>query len=89
MLSQQQVQFLTKLPDPASMRSQVPPSVTGAMVEMNMGLQWGMNEFRYGGLRGALAKRLSELKGEDVRQAVRKHLSDSRCSAISLRPASL
>jgi len=87
MIASQQADSMTTLPDPTAMKSQVPPNVTSAMLEMNLGLQWGMIEFRYGARKSELARGLSALKAEDVSQAGKKHLSPSRCSMITLQPS--
>jgi len=52
---QQQAQALLTLPDPAAFKNQLPPNVTSQMMEGNLGLQWGMIEFRYGPARRSLA----------------------------------
>jgi predicted Zn-dependent peptidase len=57
------------------------------MLEMNLGLQWGMNEFRYGSQKSALARRLAALNADKVRQAARKHLAGGQCTMVSIRPA--
>jgi predicted Zn-dependent peptidase len=86
MFAQQQAQMLTSLPNPALLRSQLPPSMTESMLEMNAGLQWGMNEFRYGSSKSLLVKGLAELKGESFGQVVKKYLLDTPCSATTLQP---
>jgi len=77
---------LTQVPDPRLVKGQLPPSASMAMLEGNLGLQWGMNEYYYGPDREVLAKRLVELKTEHIRQAVSNHLAAAKCSIISLRP---
>jgi hypothetical protein len=88
MIGKQQAESLTRIPDPASLAGQLPSSMTPAMLEMNLGLQRGMGEFRYGARKAALARRLSDLKEVDVRQAAKKYLSATTCSAVSLQPGS-
>ena len=88
MLAQQQAESLTKLPDPASMAGQLPSTVTPAMLEGNIGLRWGTQEFLYRDYKPLLAKEFSKVKDRDVRQAAKKYLSESRCSVITLQPAS-
>jgi hypothetical protein len=78
---------LTQVPDPRLMKGQLPPSASMAMVEGNLGLQWGMNEYRYGPYKAVLARRLAELKTVQIRQAVSNHLAASKCSIITLRPS--
>jgi hypothetical protein len=87
MLGKQLADSLTNLPDLALLKKQLPPQMTAAMLEMNIGLQWGMNEFRYGSHKAELANRLAGLKIERVRQAAQSHLTASNCSVITLQPA--
>lgn len=86
-LGQQLAEGLTSVPDPRSMKAQLPAGVTPAMVEMNLGLQWGMSEYRYGPHKAALARGLAGLKTDEVRQAAKHHLAASARSVITLRPA--
>ena len=87
MLGKQLADSLTNLPDLALLKKQLPPQMTPAMLEMNIGLQWGMNEFRYGRHKAELANRLAGLKIERVRQAAQSHLTASKCAVITLQPA--
>lgn len=86
-LGRQLAEGLTSVPDPRSMKAQLPAGVTPAMVEMNVGLQWGMSEYRYGLHKAALARGLAGLKTDEVRQAAKHHLAASARSVIALRPA--
>jgi len=86
MLAKQLAGSLTIVPNPAAMSGRWPPNLTPAMFEMNVGLQWGMNEFRYGPRKPALARRLSEVNEHDVRQAATKFLTRSACSVTTLQP---
>ena len=85
MLIQQQTQSLTKLPDIAALKGQMPPGMSVANLEMNIGLQWGMNEFRYGPHKPALVRRFSELKEKNVRSAAKEYLTTSKCSVTKLQ----
>lgn len=85
-VAQHWAQMLTTLPDPSSLTGQLPPSMTPAMVEMNIGLQWGMNEYLYGGHKAALAKRVSQITAQEVRSAAKKYLSAQSRSAVTLEP---
>lgn len=78
---------LAVLPNPDSMKGQLPPNVTPAMVEMNLALQWGMQEYRYGPHKSALADRLKRVTAEAVQGAVRDHLNENRRSVITLQPS--
>ena len=86
MLGNQLSQGMTVLPDPASLKGQLPPNVTLAMLEMNLGLQWGMNEFHYGRHKSALARKLAALDAKQVRQAAANYLAGAKGSAFTLRP---
>ena len=61
--------------------------MTLGMLEMNLGLQWGMNEFRFGTQKTALARRLAALDVNKIRQAARKHLAGGQCTLVTIRPA--
>jgi hypothetical protein len=78
---------LTELIDPGSMRGRLPPNMTPGMLEMNLGLQWGMNEFRYGSHKAELAKKLAAADASKVRQAIRKHLAAGQCTMVTIGPA--
>jgi predicted Zn-dependent peptidase len=87
LLSRQLAEGLTQVPNPSLLRRQpLPPGVTPAMVELNLGLQWGMNEFLYGPHKEALARQLSRLTPEQVRQAARKFLAPAHASVVILEP---
>ncbi len=78
---------LTELIDPGSLQGQLPPNMTAGMLEMQLGLVRGMNEFRYGSQKPALTKNLQAVDANKVRQAARKHLAGSQCTMVSIRPA--
>jgi len=86
MLGNQLSQGMTVLPDPASLKGQLPPTMTLAMLEMNLGLQWGMNEFHYGRHKSALARKLAAVDAKQVRQAAANYLAGAKGSAFTLRP---
>lgn len=85
-LSQQLAESFSTIPDFAVLKAQLPANVDPAMMEGNIGLQWGMNEYRYGGNKSGLAKRLSKLTAQDVQRVSKTCLSDSKCTVITLRP---
>jgi hypothetical protein len=58
--------------------------MTPAMLEMNIGLQWGLNEFRYGAQKSSLAKRLETIDGTRLAKAARVRLVTKNMSAIRL-----
>ncbi len=78
---------LTDLIDPGSLRGQLPPNMTLGILEMNLGLQWGMNEFRYGSHKTVLARRLAALDSSKVRAAARKYLARDQCTLVTIRLA--
>jgi hypothetical protein len=79
---------LTNLPDPKLAKAQVPPNISYAMIEGNIGLQWTMHEFRYGEFRSVLTQRLMNVSGEKVRQAAIKYLTVEKCCAYRIEPKS-
>jgi len=87
MLCRQLAESLTTIPDLASLKAQLPATVKPAMLEGNLGLQWGINEYHYGPNRTALAKRISELTAQDVQRAASCYLLASKASAITLTPS--
>lgn len=78
---------LAQVMDPAIAEKQAPHQVSRAMIEGNIGLQWGMKEFQYGSYRPALAEGLSVLTAQDIQQAVTKHLASEKSHALTIRPA--
>jgi hypothetical protein len=58
--------------------------VTPGMIEGNVGLQFGMHAHRYGEQRAALAERLSKVSADNVREAVRNHLSAGKAAVCTL-----
>jgi RNA polymerase sigma factor (sigma-70 family) len=84
MIGKQFAASLTTLPDPAGMKGQLPADMTPAMLEMNIGLQWGLNEFRYGAQKSSLAKRLETIDGTRLAKAARVRLVTKNMSAIRL-----
>jgi hypothetical protein len=85
MFGQQLAESLSSVPDLDALKAQIPPNVTMEQVEGNLGLQWGMNEFRYGARKSTLAANLRRLKAEEVRQAAKKYLASSNCIGVTLR----
>jgi len=71
---------LTNITDPKMLRAQTPATVSEAMIEGNIALQWATQEFRYGPARPIIAKRLATLKARDVQQAAAKYLTPENCS---------
>ena len=86
-ISQQLAENLRTLPDLAIVKSQMPATVKDSMIEGNMGLQWGMNEFRYGDGRTKLVEALLGLKIEEIQRVSRNYLEDSKRSVTVLQPA--
>ncbi len=85
MLSRQLAQSLTGIPDMDGLKAQLPPGTDLAMVQANIGLQWGMNEFRYGAGKAILAKRLSRLSAQEVRRVAKQYLGPAACSITTIQ----
>ena len=86
MIGPQLAYQLTNVMDPAIAKAQAPANVSAAMIEGNIGLQWGMREFQYGRHRDALAKGLAAVTAEKVHQAAVKYLAKEKCSVCSIEP---
>ncbi len=63
-----------------------PPQVTEAMMLGNLGLQWGLFDFRYGDQRAALAAALKAVSASQVSAAAKKHLADPKRTTLLLEP---
>src|SRR6266545_666602 len=87
MIGKQLSEQLTQGIDPDSLKGRLPPGLTPGMLEMNLGLQWGMNEFRYGLQKAALAQRLAATDANKVLQSARNHLAGDKCTMITIQPA--
>jgi predicted Zn-dependent peptidase len=86
MFGQQLAESFSSLPDLEILKAQIPPNVTMEQVQGNLGLQWGMNEFRYGSRRTSVARNLRQVNAEEVQQAAKKYLSSSNCISMTLQP---
>jgi hypothetical protein len=84
MIGRQLGDSLVNVPDPETLKSQMPAHVTPGMIEGNVGLQFGMHAHRYGEQRAALAERLSKVSADNVREAVRNHLSAGKAAVCTL-----
>ena len=80
---------LTVPTDPAKIKAHSPKHITQAMIEGNLGLQWGMQEFRYGALRAKLAERLKHLKAETIPQAAQTYLAKDKRAICTLVPGAV
>jgi predicted Zn-dependent peptidase len=89
MIGRQLAANLTEIPDPQTLKSQVPAGMSLAMLEGNLGLQAAMHEHRYGAHKSRLAQQLAGLSARDVQDAARRHLSTDKATLCSLRPVSL
>jgi len=85
MLAQQLGYSLNTVPGPAVLQGPAPPNVSPAMLEANIGLQYGMNEHRYGPRRAALGKQLAAVTAAKVQTAAQKHLSDEKLTICAIR----
>ena len=86
MIGRQLSYQLSKLTDPAAVKAQAPAGMSDRMIEGNIGLQWGMHEFRYGEHRAELAKRLGNVTADGIKKATLKYLSEEKSAACTLRP---
>lgn len=86
MFGQQLAENLSALPNIDTLKARMPPNVSVQHIEGNLGLQWGMNEFRYGSRKTAVAGSLRYLNAETVREAAKKYLSSSNCTRVTLQP---
>ncbi len=82
---------LTELPSPDAIRASAPPGEDAAMleprmIEMNLGLQFGMVEYRFGSFRAELARRTAAVTSADVRRVMNSWLSPAKASTCSIRP---
>ncbi len=73
-------------PDLAQVLKFKPPQVTEAMMLGNLGLQWGLSEFRYGERRAALVAALKAVTVSRVSTAAKKHLADQKRTTLLLEP---
>jgi hypothetical protein len=87
MLSQQLAESLTTIPNLASLKAQLPAGEDPAMLEGNIGLEWGLNEYCYGQNKAVLAKNLSALTVQELQRAAKKFLLGTNGSITTLRPA--
>lgn len=86
MVGRQLADSLTQLPDPQALKARVPAGVSVAMIEGNLGLQFGMHEHRHGSRRVTLAQALAGVSTDRMRDAVRKHLSTAKAAICTVRP---
>jgi predicted Zn-dependent peptidase len=86
MMAQQLALMLTAPADPAAAKALAPPNVSAAMLEGNLGLQWGMLEFRYGDRRSALAAALRSVDAKAVQHAATVYLASERQSGCAISP---
>jgi predicted Zn-dependent peptidase len=85
-LGRQLAEALVSIPDPVAVARQA-PNLDRGMVEGNLGLQYGMNEFRFGDQRETLTERLTHVTVEAVRRAAAEYVTPDRASLCILRPA--
>lgn len=77
---------LAQFMDPAVMKQQAPPGMSSAMIEGNIGLQWGMREFQFGPDRETLATNLAALSQDDVQSALKRYLSIEQRLVVTIHP---
>lgn len=85
MIGQQLSHGLTSPMDPAMIKAQAPQGVSLAMIEGNVGLQWGMQEFLDGKHRSTLAQQLSTITAKQVQRAAETYLTDEKCTICSMQ----
>jgi predicted Zn-dependent peptidase len=86
MIGRQLAANLTEVPDPQTLKSQLPPGMSPAMLEGNLGLQSGLHEHRYAGHKSELAKALREVTPRKVQEAARTFLTVEKAAACRLQP---
>jgi len=86
MIGKQVSYQFTQVVDPAMVKAQAPAGTSDRMIEGNIGLQWGMREFRYRDYRAELANRLANVTPEMVRKAALEYLREDKCGVWTLRP---
>jgi hypothetical protein len=85
MISGQLAESLSRVPNPQALKAKTPAHVSLAMIEGNLGMQFGMQEHRYGSRRGTLAKQVSDTSPERMREVVRKHLVTATAAVCAVR----
>ena len=81
-------QLAVQLTDPAALLAQVPPNADPAMAEGNVGVLYGMNEFRYSPHLSAIAQGLRALTAARVQNAMRTYLTDEKRAICTIAPKS-
>ena len=76
---------LTHVMDPTLLKKQA-PEMSSAMIEGNLGLQWGMREFQFGPDRQALARNLSVVTRDNMQSALKRYLAAERRLVVTIRP---
>jgi len=72
--------------DPESMKAQMPAGSPAGMAEAQVGLMWGMQEFRYGKQSDLLAKKLERTNAAQVRRAADKWLGAKQRIVLTVHP---
>ncbi len=73
-------------PDPQPLRANLPPNVTGATLEMNLGLQWAAQHHRYRDSVAKLAANLQALTATEVQSIARRLLGSATRTRIWFAP---
>jgi len=76
----------TELPSPQELKGQMPPGMNAAMIEGNLGLQFGLNEYRFGAYRTTLAGQIGRVKSADVTRVAVKYLAPDKVAVCTLHP---
>jgi predicted Zn-dependent peptidase len=75
-------------PDMPGVLGGAPMGMPRAMAEANLGIQYGMLEYRYGARRAQSAQALAAVTAADVQRVVSQYLAPQREAACTIRPRS-
>jgi hypothetical protein len=78
---------LQHVPDPEEVKKQYPAGTSTAMIEGNIGIQYGMAEFRFGPGQTKLVQNLESLTGESIRSALDSNLSSEKRHVLRILPS--
>jgi hypothetical protein len=84
--ARQLAQSMAGLPDVNLMAAQAPASMNRGMMEANVGLQWALQEFRFGTARAQLVGSLRSVSADAVVGSVTRYLAADRASELLIEP---
>ena len=70
------------------MLKQMPSGTDSTKIEMNLALQLGMNEFRYGSRQTEIVHHLGQMKPDDLRKNIVGLLGQGEWTVVTLSPGS-